>query len=619
MKVQNRTRHSLPPRLAKGIDELDQHQRAALIASGNLVIIAGPGSGKTRTVVARAGYLLSAQISPLRGLAAITFTNQAATELREGLARLGVIQPARLFAGTVHSFCLAEILPYARLVGVELPGLDALLTDTEERALLEECADDEGVNYWALREVFTSLRRRLAAGEDVRDQRDAYVRAVRRYESKCDRHRIWDFEGIVLATVRLLRKHPEVAAVVKARFPVVMIDEYQDLGAALHSLVEMLLEAGVQITAVGDVDQSIYGWAGGAPEYLDALCARDDFTVRRLITNYRSGSAVVAAAELALTHARGWRADPDREDPGTLEFRVVDGGVEDQAQHAALAVRELLDAGVAPHEIAVLLRFRAPLGPLVEQRLTEAGVAVRFEGSSSSVTTELGRWLESAALYTTRLSPGVNAGPPPVGADSLLGRLESLSRASGHARASHGRLIRIVSLHRTLLGSAPNSTTTVKDWSQRVSSELGLHQIASAIGDPRTIKELEALESAPDDLLLAEFASDSMGTGKVAVSTYHGAKGRTFTAIVLPGLTEGVVPAWGGKPWDPRPLQGVKLEEERRTFYVALTRSRGSVLLQVSPSGRDTRKQPIRRGYSTFAVELAASLGEPIGPPPIAR
>jgi len=219
MRTENPARRGLPPRLAKGIKELDRYQRAALVAEGNLVIVAGPGSGKTRTVVARAGYLLSARISPLRGLATITYTNQAATELKEGLARLGVVEPERLFAGTLHSFCLAQVLPYARLVGVDLPGLDALTSEEEAKSLLQECADDEGVNYWALREVFTSLRRRLAADEDVSDHREAHLRAVQRYEAKCERLRIWDFEGIVLAAVRLLREHPEVAAVVKARFP----------------------------------------------------------------------------------------------------------------------------------------------------------------------------------------------------------------------------------------------------------------------------------------------------------------------------------------------------------------------------------------------------------------
>lgn len=613
MKTENPVRRGLPPRLAEGIAELDRHQRRALVAEGNLVIIAGPGSGKTRTVVARAGYLLSTRISPLRGLAAITYTNQAATELREGLARLGVVEPQRLFAGTLHSFCLTQVLRYARLVGVDLPGLDALMDLGEVKRLQQECADETGANIWALRDVFPSLRRRLAAGEDVNDHRDQHVRAVKLYEAKCEWLEIWDFEGIVLAAVRLLRDYPQVAGVVRAKFPAVVVDEYQDLGAALHRLVETLLDAGVEITAVGDIDQSIFGFAGGDPEYLNALCDRDDVLVRRLVTNYRCGSAVVAAAELALAQERGWRADPGRADPGVLEFQITEGDAQKQAFLAAKAVQDLLEAGVAPHEIAILLRYRPPLAPLIEQHLTAAGVAARLEGTSTVPSTEVGKWLEAAALYAIRMTPGAHDNTPPsIGADALMDRLDGLERLAGRARSSMSRVPRVAALHKALIGETPNPRVSVQTWSQRVIESLGLAELAADIGDPRTSDELEALAYAPDELLLTDLASDTTGTGKVVVSTYHGAKGRTFAAVVLPGLTEGVVPPWGQRYGNPVPLTGANLEEERRNFYVALTRSRGSVLLQLSSSGMDTRRRAISRGYSSFAVQLATSLGRPI-------
>lgn len=609
METETSYLHGLPSRLAKGIAELDSHQREALITEGNLVIVAGPGSGKTRTVVARAGYLLSTRISPLRGLATITYTNQAATELKEGLARFGVVEPERLFAGTLHSFCLAHILPYARLVGIELPRLEALLDHKGKMDLLQECAEDEKAHYWGLREVFTVLRRRLAVGEDVKGYREDYIRAVRRYEAKCEQYRVWDFEGIVLKAVRLLQEHPEIAAVVKARFPIVMVDEYQDLGLGLHHLIETLLEVGVEVTAVGDADQSIYGWAGGDPEYLNTLCARSDFSVRRLITNYRCGSSVVAAAELVLAEERGWRADPNRKDPGTLEFQVVDGDSQEQAQQATQAVLNFLKAGVPPHEIAVLLRYRSPLGKLIKQRLADHSVAVRFEGESTAPTTGLGRWIEAAALYAISMTTTGESGPPPLGANSLLDQLDALERSAGYPRRFDSRLARTTSLHRTLIGNGTSQTSTIQEWSRRVTDQFDLEGLAEKIGDSRAVEELRALTSGSEGAFLSELASDTKGTGKVVLSTYHGAKGRTFTSVILPGLAEGVVPPWDGPPWNQRPLRGDKLEEERRNFYVALTRSRGSVLFQLSPTGKNTRNEVIHRGYSTFATDLAASLG----------
>lgn len=192
-----------------------------------------------------------------------------------------------------------------------------------------------------------------------------------------------------------------------------------------------------------------------------------------------------------------------------------------------------------------------------------------------------------------------------------IGRLEILRRLAGRPRSVDKRLIQIASLHRTLLKTATTSTR-LPEWSQSVADDLELRQIANAMADPRAIGEIDSLMSASDDLLLTDLASDTAGTGKVALSTYHNAKGRTFTAVILPGLAEGVVPPWTGPPWDRRPLRGPKLEEERRNFYVALTRSRRSVQLQLSPTGLDTTRRAIEYGYSTFARELAASLGQSI-------
>ena len=212
-----------------------------------------------------------------------------------------------------------------------------------------------------MRAVFPSLRRRVAAGEDLSDENPNNVAAIRRYERECDRLSIWDFETVVFKTVALLRDHPEIATVVKAKFPVVLVDEYQDLGAALHRLVESLVDAGVNVTAVGDADQSMFGFAGGDPRYLYALSNRGDFEVIRLETDYRCGSAVIAAAEVALAEPRGWRADPNRGDPGTIEIRIASGDSTSRARDVVTAVQDFLAAGVPVHEVAVLLRFRSPL------------------------------------------------------------------------------------------------------------------------------------------------------------------------------------------------------------------------------------------------------------------
>ncbi|MER7247005.1 ATP-dependent helicase [Kribbella sp. NPDC000426] len=603
----------LPRLLADDIQEMDQEQQAAVIAPGNLVIIAGPGSGKTRTLVARAGYLLSTTISPFRGLAAITYTNQAALELQQRLSRLGILQPRRLVAGTVHSFCLSQVLPYADLVDVKVPPAGALMSKQQSDGLRDECAAAAHTDKWALKKVFPSLRRRFAAGEDLTDENPNHMAAVQRYERECDRLSIWDFDGVVFKAVALLREHPEVSSVVQAKFPVVLVDEYQDLGAALHRLVETLVDADVEVTAVGDADQSMFEFAGGDPRYLYALSERCDFETIPLKTNYRCGSAVIAAAEVALAESRDWRADPSRADPGTIEIRTASGDSNAQARDVVTAVLEFLAAGVPAHEIAVLLRFREPLAPLIRDGLAAADVQVRLEDTPTSPRSPLGKWLSSCALYAMQIGQWAGTAavvrPSPDAAEALLGQLERFRSQAGHGRSAAPYLERLHALHSILTEFSGDAPPDLPTWARQVVEDLELVELARQLGDERNKDEIEALVNMPAGQPVSDFADDLLSTGRVTIGTYHGAKGRTFSAVILPALTEGVVPVWALDYGRPVPPPAATVAEERRYFYVALTRSRGSVLLFASTEGVDNRNKPRKDGYSRFARELAGLLG----------
>ena len=138
---------------------------------------------------------------------------------------------------------------------------------------------------------------------------------------------------------------------------------------------------------------------------------------------------------------------------------------------------------------------------------------------------------------------------------------------------------------------------------------LDLEQLAQHVGDPRSITKLADMLETPEGIALTDLASDTAASGKVVISTFHGAKGREVSAVVIPGLTEGAVPPWVGPVRSRRPKTGRALDEERRGFCVALTRGRGRVVLQVSSSGVDHQRYEIRGGHSSFAVQLAQRLG----------
>ena len=171
-------------------------------------------------------------------------------------------------------------------------------------------------------------------------------------------------------------------------------------------------------------------------------------------------------------------------------------------------------------------------------------------------------------------------------------------------------LERIHALHATLCtefpGDAPPHLPT---WARQIADDFGLVQLAGRLGDDHNRAELEALLSAPAGQRVSDVADDLESTGRVAIGTYHGAKGRTFSAVILPALTEGVVPIWALDFGQPVPAMAV-VSEERRNFYVALTRSRGSVLLYAATRGVDNRgRYRTGRGCSRFAYELANLLG----------
>jgi len=247
---------------------------------------------------------------------------------------------------------------------------------------------------------------------------------------------------------------------------------------------------------------------------------------------------VIAAAEVALAEPRGWQVDPTRGDPGTIGIRIASGDSRLQAGQAVAAVHQFLAAGVPPNEIAVLLRFRDRLAPFICAELSAAGVQVRLEGTSTSPRSVLGKRLSSCALYATQLAQWDHTDLPsvpwPDGAEALLNQLDQLRSYAAYARSTGAILDRSYALHMTLTdiraGGAPPDVPT---WTAQIAGDLGLEQLTIRLGDDRNRDELCSLLMAPMGQSVNGIANDLATTGRVTVGTYHGAKGQTFTAVLL--------------------------------------------------------------------------------------
>ena len=256
----------------------NEGQWVAYESTGHCVILAGPESGKTKTLTIKLARVLAEDVEPPRGVACITYNNETARELESRLDLLGVEPGRRVFIGTVHSFSLTQIiLPYAKTARLGLPENFQVATTQEQRAALEDAHHDviggpDNPQYWNLR--MSNYRRAILNRNDPEWlQNDPQLAAlVESYEGHLRAAGLIDFDDMPLLAVRALRENEWLQRAILAKYPVLAIDEYQDLGRALHRMVlGLCFRAGMRLIAVGDVDQSIYGFTGAIHPCFNSL------------------------------------------------------------------------------------------------------------------------------------------------------------------------------------------------------------------------------------------------------------------------------------------------------------------------------------------------------------
>ena len=338
-------------------------QCAAYESKGHCVVLAGPGSGKTKTLTIKLARMLAEDVEDPRGLACITYNNECARELEDRLEALGVESGWRVFIGTVHSFSLTQIvMPYAKVAGLGLPDGFSVATRAERARALERAFDrtiggPENPQKWDFR--MGNYRRSILnrESEEWRTVDPALARLVEAFEAELRALGKIDFDDMPLLAVRALRANEWLREALLAKFPILAVDEYQDLGRALHRMVMGLcFSAGMRLFAVGDADQSIYGFTGAHPELLQQLAERDDVETVRLRLNYRCASKIVTASGFALGEDRDFKAVDGAED-GTIYFHPRTG---QYANHAEYLFATLLPEIQARHpdlrlgEIAIL-------------------------------------------------------------------------------------------------------------------------------------------------------------------------------------------------------------------------------------------------------------------------
>lgn len=545
------------------------------------MVLAGPGSGKTKTLTIKLARMLVEDVEEPRGIACITYNNECARELEDRLEALGIEPGRRVFIGTVHSFSLTQvILPYAKVAQMGLPENFKVATCAEralalERAFRRTVGGPENPQTWDFRmgTYRRSILNRNSAAWRERDPQLAQL--VEAFEEELRALERIDFDDMPLLAVRALRRHDWLQKALLAKYPILVVDEYQDLGRALHRMVMGLcFSTGMRLLTVGDVDQSIYGFNGAHPELLHELSERDDVETVRLKLNYRSGSRIVTASNYALGEERDYKA-ADGTTEGTIYFHPRNGQYQYQAAYLfSTLLPEILERqpDLNLGDIAILYPA-AWIGNAVAEAAQAADIpTIRSDANALYPrSSRLMRWLEECAGWCCG---GWQTGSPRFGRLVNEGTRLFAEVLAGEDAQLHFRRMLVEALW-----NRRDGTASLRSWLDELREELvdGLLQGCRTMQDEGETFDAFIERCATgdcQDMTLSQFAGQGEGRDCIKLSTLHSSKGREFAVVVMFGMDEGRIPRNNPTARD--------LVESRRLFYVGFTRAKTELHLMYS-------------------------------------
>jgi DNA helicase-2/ATP-dependent DNA helicase PcrA len=606
------------------LEGLNPQQRAAVLHQGGpLLIVAGAGSGKTRVLTHRIAWLMAERGAGPGEILAITFTNKAAGEMKERVARLVGPRAKAMWVSTFHSACVRICRAEAKRLGFT-SSFSIYDADDARRLMAQVCRDldldPKRYPARALSGQVSNLKNELVDFEDAKAKAASHIErtvaeAYETYQSRLRRANALDFDDLIMTTVTLLQLFPDVAEHYRRRFRHVLVDEYQDTNHAQYVLVRELVgitEQQSELCVVGDADQSIYAFRGATiRNILQFEADYPDATVVLLEQNYRSTQTILSAANAVI--AKNPERKPKRlwseQGDGAKIAGYVAENEHDEAAWVAGEIDRLHDtSGVRPCDVAVFYRTNAQ-SRVFEEIFIRVGLPYKVVGG---VRFYERREVRDALAYLrvlvnpldeVSLRRIVNVPKRGIGDRALeqidayatrqrMGFLDGLrcaEDAPGLATRSINAIQEFVTMLDDLIaiadgGAPPGAVLEAVLDKTRYVAELQSSEDPQDEGRVENLQELvavaqEFMEARPEGTLgdfleqvalvadADEVPDADDGGGVVTLMTLHTAKGLEFPVVFLTGLEDGVFPHMRSLG-DPK-----ELEEERRLAYVGITRA----------------------------------------------
>lgn len=604
------------PRHLEGLN--DPQREAATTTKGPLLVLAGAGSGKTRVITHRIVHLILEGVAP-RNILAVTFTNKAASEMRErvlsliaehaGSARAGVdssptvttfhslgVRLLREFHATLNlarSFTIYDRADSLRAIkqGLEKAGYSPKQFEPRKMLSMISRAKGDAITRTEFLENAESYPEKVCA------------EVWEHYESVLRQEQALDFDDLLAKTLTLLRTYQTVRETLQQRFRYIHVDEYQDTNRVQFEIVKLLAGDQQNICVVGDVDQNIYSWRGA--DIANVLQFENNFTGARTIfleENYRSTGTIIAASNDII--AKNKNRIPktvftSNQEGEKMSLFAAQSGI-DEAEHIALKAKELVSEGASPADIAVLYRTNFQ-SRVLEEAFLNYEIPYQLLGTKFFERKEIKDVLSYLRLATNPdstadLSRIVNTPTRGIGKVTLLklieGKRDELTGATAQKVERFEEIMQDIrdtlateSLPETLkfiIKRTGIETALKKEGTEEDLARLeNLQELVTLANRYLELEPQEAIEALLDNAML-QSDQDELENGEqreaVRLMTVHAAKGLEFPYVFISGLEEGLF------PHERLDDKGIDHEEERRLFYVALTRAEKKVFLSYAHS-----------------------------------